>query len=230
MRTSRVVIAFLGTLLAMPIDGTAGASDGQRRAILVGVNQYDHQKFKSLRYSVNDVTALAPFLRQAGYDVELLTDDEAVKDPERRPTLANIRARLQAAIHRSKRTDTLLIGLAGHGLQFGGDRDSYFCPADAKPTERASLLSLGQLFRDLDECGGTKLVLVDACRDDPAVGRGIDGGGPPFSSRTRSPRCSVAPRASGRSSRTSMPTASSFTTSSRGSREPRPTPTAKSPG
>ena len=99
-----------------------------------------------------------------------------MKDPERRPTLANIRARLQAAIHRSKRTDTLLIGLAGHGLQFGGDRDSYFCPADANPTERASLLSLGQLFRDLDECGGTKLVLVDACRDDPAVGRGVDGG------------------------------------------------------
>ena len=99
-----------------------------------------------------------------------------MKDPEHRPTLANIRARLQAAIHRSKRTDTLLIGLAGHGLQFGGDRDSYFCPADAKPTERASLLSLGQLFRDLDECGGTKLVLVDACRDDPAVGRGVDGG------------------------------------------------------
>ena len=163
-------------LLVMPIDGADAANDGQRRAILVGVNQYDHQKFKSLRYSVNDVTAPAPFLRQAGYDVELLTDDEAMKDPERRPTLANIRARLQAAIHRSKRTDILLIGLAGHGLQFGGDRDSYFCPADAKPTERASLLSLGQLFRDLDECGGTKLVLVDACRDDPAVGRGVDGG------------------------------------------------------
>ena len=120
-----------------------------------------------------------------------------MKDPERRPTLANIRARLQAAIHRSKRIDTLLIGLAGHGLQFGGDRDSYFCPADANPTELATLLSLGQLFRDLDECGGTKLVLVDACRDDPAVGRGV-GGRAPSSSRTRSPRCSVAPLASGR--------------------------------
>jgi TPR repeat protein len=156
--------------------GPAVAADGRRRAILVGVNQYDHPKLRPLRYSVNDVVALGPFLRQEGYEVTLLTDEEGRKQADRRPTLGNIRTRVRAAIKQSRRADTLLIAMAGHGLQFGGDRDSYFCPADGNPTDRASLLSLGRLLRDLDECGGTKLLLVDACRDDPAIGRGVGGG------------------------------------------------------
>ena len=66
MRIMRVIVAVFGTLLGIQVGWAAGASDGQRRAILVGVNQYDHQKFKSLRYSVNDVTASRPFSSRPG--------------------------------------------------------------------------------------------------------------------------------------------------------------------
>ncbi|MGO9471487.1 MAG: caspase family protein [Isosphaeraceae bacterium] len=176
MFNTRITVTAIAVLIGFHPASATAAGSGRQRAILVGVNEYDHAKLKPLRYSVSDVTALAPLLRQAGYEIDLLTDDEGRKGASRRPTLANIRARLEAVITKSKRTDTLLIGLSGHGLQFGGDHDGYFCPVDADPANRNTLLSLGQLFRNLDDCGGTKLVLVDACRDDPAIGRGIGGG------------------------------------------------------
>jgi hypothetical protein len=169
----RILIA-LGALVWLTASAADAAEEGRRRAILVGVNRYDSDKLRPLRYSVNDVTALAPILSRAGYKVELLTDLEADRVAERRPTLKNIRSRLKVAIGQSRRKDTLLIGLTGHGLQFNGDRDSYFCPSDADPANRSSLLSLGGLFRDLGACAGTKLVLMDACRDDPGVSRGVD--------------------------------------------------------
>src|SRR5262249_43169614 len=69
-----------------------------------------------------------------------------------------------------------LIALAGHGFQAVGSSEQYFCPSDAKPDTKANLLSLAKLSQDLQESGaGAKVLLVDACRNDPVPGGGRGG-------------------------------------------------------
>jgi WD40 repeat protein len=148
---------------------------GRKYAVLVGVKEYDHSKLRPLDYPEADVTELADVLRGAGYEVTLLTT--AAREEKLRPTLANIYARLAEVLEKCKRHDTVLVGLSGHGLQFDGQRDAFFCPQDARPLpERTeTLLSLAGLYKRLDESGaGVKLLLADACRDDPK-GKGSKG-------------------------------------------------------
>ena len=63
-------------------------------------------------------------------------------------------------------------------MQFDGRKDAYFCPQDGNPSadKADTLVSLAGLFKLLDDSGaGVKLMLVDACRNDPKASRGIDG-------------------------------------------------------
>jgi len=176
MKTIRTAWALSGMLVVL---GTAlllaAPAVGKRYALLVGVKEYNHAKLKSLDYSENDVVELAKLLRVNGYEVVLLCDSAGDRDDRRKPTLANIRTQLDALLERTQRHDTMLVGLAGHGLQFEGKDDSFFCPSDANPSpdKARTLLSLKELYQKLDDSGaGVKLLLVDACRDDPQGGRG----------------------------------------------------------
>lgn len=151
---------------------------GNRYAVVVGVKEYDHAKLKPLAFTENDATGLATELRKANYTVALLTDTAGAADARNAPTLTNVRKRLSTILARTKRNDTVLVALAGHGMQFDGKKDSYFCPKDANPSNARTLVSLTELYRELDNCGaGVKMLLVDACRDDPVAGtsRGVDG-------------------------------------------------------
>src|SRR6202040_4155358 len=102
-------------------------------ALLVGINRYDHAKLPALKYAENDATEMARVLRLAGYDVLLLTGAEGARKADRKPTKANVEARLTEILRKKcKRGDTVLLGFAGHGMQFAG-KDAYFCPSDARP-------------------------------------------------------------------------------------------------
>ena len=129
-----------------------------------------------------DVTDLAAVLKAARYEVTLLTG--AARNASLKPTKANIEAHLKAILRHCRKGDTVVVALAGHGLQFDKQKDSdpddaYFCPQDARPfrDERQSLVSLTEVYRELDRSfAGMKVLLVDACRDDPDGARGSRGG------------------------------------------------------
>ena len=148
----------------------------KKYAVLVGVNGYQHEKLSRLAYAEADVTALGAILEQSGYRVTLLTGSSA---DERAPTKANVERQLKRVLAGCKRGDMVLVALAGHGLQFEGEKDCYFCPVDARPfRDRAdSLVSLSGVYKELDASfAGMKVLLVDACRNDPEAGRGARGG------------------------------------------------------
>ncbi|MFL5327904.1 MAG: caspase domain-containing protein [Gemmataceae bacterium] len=161
--------------------GTLHAADapaGKKYAILVGVNAYDHARLPALKYAVNDAAELGALLGKQGYIVTLLTDATGEENKALLPTKINIEATLKTVFDTCKKDDTLLIGLAGHGLQFENIKDAFFCPSDARPfADRTdSLVSLDKLYRDLDQSfAGVKVLLVDACRDDPNATRGARG-------------------------------------------------------
>jgi formylglycine-generating enzyme required for sulfatase activity len=183
-----VVLSAVVVLAGFAVAGWTQDSNGKRYALLVGVREYDHAKLPPLKYTENDVEELARVLKQAGYhEVFLLTTTRGEKTAASKPTAANIRKKLKGLLDKVTRRDVVLIGLAGHGVQYtvkvdGKDRDeSFFCPSDARLRDTNDLkelaktmLSLRELFKELDDSGaGAKLLLVDACRNDASESRNI---------------------------------------------------------
>jgi uncharacterized caspase-like protein len=177
------VVVLLLLVAALLLDTSQAQTDkGKKYALLVGVRDYDSFKLRKLDFTENDAEDLAAELSErAGFSVRVLTSTRGRKSTKDQPTAANLRREILALLAKKKRDDTVLVALAGHGLQRGvkeggkEKEESFFCPCDAQFNDDDTLLSLGKLFRDLNDCGaGVKLLLVDACRDDPKLGRNAD--------------------------------------------------------
>jgi len=189
------VVALLLAVVAMrtPMETAVEAqskSPGRKFAFLVGVKEYDHAQLKDLEYPERDVEEFAEVLKTAGFTVVLLTTASGEKDATKMPTSRIVQKQLASLLTDAMKRDLVLIGLAGHGIQPLGSDSAYFCPKDANPTITAgvgnlpssaarpeTLLSIDGLLQMLDDSGvGQKLLLMDACRNDPGVRgrRGVD--------------------------------------------------------
>jgi len=144
---------------------------GKRYALLIGVQDYDVNELHKLRFAEADVTVLADTLREGGYDpVNIVLMTRAVGAMEARflPLAQNIRKELDLLLAGLGQDDSLVIALAGHGIQFQGEDGSYFCPMDAKLADRSTLIALKDVYSKLEKCSARlKVLLVDACRNDP---------------------------------------------------------------
>lgn len=166
-------VLFLVGLAAFDSGWVSGQETGGRRyAILVGVKEYDQNQLKNLPFAENDVAELAEILKQSGFRrVELLTQAEGAKDARALPLAKTIRETIQGVLEDRNKEDLVLIAFAGHGLQFQGVKENYFCPMDAVLTDRSTLISLTEVYEQLKQSkAGGKLLLVDACRNDPLAG------------------------------------------------------------
>ncbi len=146
-------------------------AQAEHYALLIGVRQYIPTELTDLKYTENDVVKLAEVLRQRGYqpdNIVLMTQTTGADRAGLLPTSDNIRHQLKLLLAGLDRSDTILIAVSGHGVQFLGEEVDYFCPMDAKLADRSTLVSLKEIYDQLDACGAAgKLLLVDACRDDP---------------------------------------------------------------
>jgi formylglycine-generating enzyme required for sulfatase activity len=144
-------------------------SSGRKYALLIGVQEYDKNELRDLQYAEKDVTDLADVLRQAGYKkVTLMTRPVGSRELRYLPLAANIRKELDGFLDGKTRDDTVIVAFAGHGIQFKKDDMPYFCPADARLADRTTLISLGEVYKALEQSqAGVKLLLVDACRNKP---------------------------------------------------------------
>ncbi len=200
MRHVVLILIFLYSMIA----GTVNlAQQPARRALLIGVAKYDKAGFTNLEYPEADVKSLEEVLTAAGFQVTLMLGSLPATDPLR-ATRANIAHQLLtpdefAAANDQKgnklkpgfvaelgslnKDDVVLVAIAGHGRQkslVAADKKQeipYYCPADASNAEESSWVSINQLMENISLCSGSQnnLILVDACRDNPSRGRGIDG-------------------------------------------------------
>ena len=72
-----------------------------------------------------------------------------------------------------KPEDSLIVALSGHGVQYKEDPSGYFCPLDAKLDKKESLVPMagpeGLLTLLETTQAQRKLVLINACRNDPSA-------------------------------------------------------------
>ena len=138
----------------------------QKWAVLVGVNRYN--ELKSLVYCHEDVQELSRRLVRAGFpaaNVTLLTSD--AKEPKYQPFKVNIERQLELVTAMAGEEDLLVVAFSGHGTH--SDGASYLCPAEARVEDpKGTMVPLDLVYNRLAQCKARwKLLVVDACRNDP---------------------------------------------------------------
>src|SRR4051794_20881591 len=161
----------LAVMSVAPALAPQGPRAGEKYALLVGVKAYDPNELHDLAYSEADMTGLATVLGAGGYEpgnVVLMTQALGATKPRLLPLAANIRKELSLLLRDLEPADSVVVAFAGHGVQFAGEKSTYFCPADAKLADRSTLVPLDDVYKQLEGCkAGLKMLLVDACRNDP---------------------------------------------------------------
>ncbi|MFO0809664.1 MAG: caspase family protein [Gemmataceae bacterium] len=154
---------------AVSLAGEPEKAAGGRYALIVAVKQYDVTELKPLKYTENDAAALAETLKAAGYKrIVVMSQTRGAVEARYLPTAANVRRELKGLLDDRGEDDGVVVAFAGHGVQFAGDDETFFCPMDAKLGDRSSLVSLGDVYAELKECEASfKLLLADVCRRDP---------------------------------------------------------------
>ena len=146
-----LVLALLLALWSVP------AAAERRVALVIGNAAYVHAPV--LDNPVHDARALASALARLGFEV--LTGLDQTAD-QMRSTLRAFSAALE-------RADVALFFYAGHGIQLGGR--NHLIPVDADITREADVdfatLELDLILAQMERAAATRIVLLDACRNNP---------------------------------------------------------------
>jgi len=170
----RIAPAFLGFLAWLSLPAAALAE--KRVALVIGVSAYQH--VAKLPNPANDAGAVAGLLKSAGFDVVEIRRDVGVADLRR--AVGDFSDQAQSA-------DVAVVFFAGHGIEVDGT--NYLIPADAKLARDFDIedeaLSLERVLKAIEPARRLRLVILDACRDNPfaqsmkrtvasrSVGRGL---------------------------------------------------------
>jgi hypothetical protein len=143
--------------------GAASAAHAARRALVVGIDSYEH--VRPLRNARADARTMSEALKRAGYEVHLQTDRN----------LKQLQGDLRAFRQRVQGGDEVVFFFSGHGVQFGGS--NYLLPTDIRSDSedqvRDDALALARVLEDFRELKPKlTLAIIDACRDNPFAGRG----------------------------------------------------------
>jgi uncharacterized caspase-like protein len=155
---------------------STGAFAEKRVALVIGNSAY--QNVAKLPNPVNDARATVALLKKAGFDVV-----ESRSDLD----IASMRRALRDFTNIARGADIGVVYYAGHGIEVDGT--NYLIPVDAVLQQDVDVedetLSLDRVLRTLDQITRLRLVILDACRDNPftrtmkrtiasrSVGRGL---------------------------------------------------------
>ncbi len=144
-------------LAAAALFATAAAAE-RRVALVIGNSAYKNAS--SLPNTINDSTAIAALFKSVGFEVVISRSDLGVVDFKR-----SVREFLITA----ENADMAVVYYAGHGIEISGT--NYLVPVDAKLSRDYDVddeaVSLDRIIWALQTVRRLRLILLDACRDNP---------------------------------------------------------------
>jgi hypothetical protein len=166
-------------LSAVLVTGFAESATAEKRvAFVVGNSSY--QNVNTLTNPANDAAAITEMFRKAAFDV--VESKRDLKNTEMRRALRDFTEKARDA-------DIAVIYYAGHGIEVDGT--NYLIPIDAaleRDTDAYDeAISLDRILQAIEPARQLRLVILDACRDNPfaknmkrtvasrALGRGLAG-------------------------------------------------------
>lgn len=152
-------LIFAAMLIA--IGATAQAAD--KVALLIGNAAYDN--VSTLSNPVNDVRLIEASLQSHGFDVTRIEDQ----------TLTQMNRALRDFRDKADAAEVAMVYYAGHGIEIGGV--NYLIPTDATLTDErdapVEALSTRAILSQISGARRLKLMVLDACRDNPFAARMI---------------------------------------------------------
>jgi uncharacterized caspase-like protein len=150
--------------------GLVPALAEKKVALVIGMSKY--QSVPQLANPDNDAAAMTAVFQKAGFD----------KVESRRDlSIAEMRRAVREFAETARDADIAVVYYAGHGIEVDGV--NYLIPADAKLISDFDVedetVSLDRVLRSLDNAKRLRLVILDACRDNPfakTMKRSIGGG------------------------------------------------------
>lgn len=171
-----MVRIIIGMLLAGWCLSSSPALANKRVALVIGNSAYD--KVARLGNPANDASRMAEIFKAAGFDAVDLRRDLKIAD---------MRRALRDFVDRSADADVAVVYYAGHGIEVDGV--NYLIPVDAVLDRDRDIydegLSLERVLVSVEPARKLRLVILDACRDNPfsktmkrtmasrSVGRGL---------------------------------------------------------
>ena len=144
--------------LALGLDSAFAAE--KRVALVVGNSAY--RNVARLPNPEKDATSMAKLFRDAGFDAVVEANNVGNLDFKRA---------IRKFEDASQDADIAVVYYAGHGIEVGGT--NYLVPVDAKlASDRDAedeAISLNRVVESVDTAKRLRLIILDACRDDPFV-------------------------------------------------------------
>jgi hypothetical protein len=145
--------------------------------LLIGINRYE--RLGQLTYCEQDMEDLKQRLIVAGFpdqNLRLLTARE--KDESLRPTKDNIQNELRDLVRKAETGDLVVVAFSGHGACLSDV--SYLCPAGARAADPSrTMIPVALVYQQLEQSKADhRLLIVDACRNDPRQPSQRDAGAP----------------------------------------------------
>ncbi len=167
LRRSGVPALALALVLFSAILWDGPAQAGKRVALVIGNADYRASNWARLPNAVNDATDIAAALGRLGFAVTSL------KNGGKEEMVRSLDAFSKTAVG----AELALIFYAGHSIEV--DKRNFLIPVDARVRRPGSVareaVPLDRLLRAGSTAEGLRLVLLDACRDNPFAGRILPG-------------------------------------------------------
>lgn len=176
MRRALREAAFMILLLSVWGMSAGDARAEKRVALIIGNSNYEN--VARLANPANDAALMAETFKSAGFDKV---------DLRRELKIADMRRALREFVDSASEADVAVIYFAGHGIEVDGS--NYLVPVDAALERDVDIydeaLSLERVLVAVEPARQLRLVILDACRDNPfsramkrtiasrAVGRGL---------------------------------------------------------
>jgi hypothetical protein len=155
VETARQRLSALGS--PSPVQGS---NESIRVALVIGNSAY--ASAAALPNARRDADAVASALRNANFQTVMIESDLS------RDKLVNVLHNFAAA---AEKADWAVIYFAGHGIEIGGN--NYLIPVDARLASDRDVsfeaVPLDQLMSAVEGARKLRMVLLDACRDNPFV-------------------------------------------------------------
>ena len=141
--------------------GYATAAKADRRVALV-IGNSTYRSASQLPNTINDANAIAALFRSVGFEVVNSRTDLGVVDFKRA---------MRDFLITAEDADIAVVYYAGHGIEVSGT--NYLIPVDAKLARDFDVedeaVALDRIIWALQSVKRLRLILLDACRDNPFV-------------------------------------------------------------
>lgn len=149
--------AFILAIALVSLFGPPAQAE-KRVALVIGISKY--QSVPRLTNPARDAEAMSSLFKGAGFDTIESGRDFGISE---------LRKAIRQFSETSRDADISVVYYAGHGIEVDGN--NYLVPADAKLASDFDVedetVSLDRVLRALEGAKRLKLVILDACRDNP---------------------------------------------------------------